>query len=102
MLGLITVKSLRPSCKIISSQRSTSALRMAANIEKLPKNVLVTVADGIEEIETVTIVDTLVRSGATVVVASVSNSLQVTCSRGVKLVADRLIGECIANEWDLM
>ena len=102
MLGLITVKSLRPSCKIVLLQRSTSALRMAASIGKLPKNVLVTVADGIEEIETVTIVDTLVRSGATVVVASVSNSLQVTCSRGVKLVADRLIVDCIACEWDLM
>lgn len=28
--------------------------------------------------------------------------LQVTCSRGVQLVADKAITECAAEEWDLL
>ena len=56
----------------------------------MDKKVLVAVADGIEEIETVCVVDVLRRSGAKVAVASI-DKLQVTASRGVKLVADKLI-----------
>ena len=41
------------------------------------KTVLVPVADGSEEIESVTIIDTLVRAGAKVTVASVMPHLQV-------------------------
>jgi protein deglycase len=66
------------------------------------KKVLVAVADGTEEIEAVTIIDTLVRAGASVTTASVKNQLQVTCSRGVKLVADKLISECTHGHWDLI
>ena len=47
---------------------------------------LVPVADGSEEIEAVSIVDTLVRAGAAVTMASVEpRTLQVTCSRGCSL-----------------
>lgn len=52
------------------------------------KHVLVPVADGSEEIESVTIIDTLVRAGASVTVASVSDGLQVrrtTCNTSVLL-----------------
>ena len=41
------------------------------------KRVLVPIANGSEEIETVTIINTLVRAGASVVSASVENALQV-------------------------
>lgn len=41
------------------------------------KKILVPVAHGSEEIETVTIIDTLVRAGCSVIVASVESSLQV-------------------------
>lgn len=51
-------------------------------------SVLVPIADGSEEIETVCIVDTLVRAGAKVTLASVTDSLNVVCSRGVKITAD--------------
>lgn len=64
------------------------------------KRVLVPVADGSEEIESVTIIDTLVRAGAVVTVASVGDSLQVTCSRGVKITADCKIHECEEHDWD--
>ena len=66
------------------------------------KYVLVPIADGSEEIETTTIVDTLVRGGAIVTTASVGSNLQVTCSRGIKIVADKFIQDCVGDPWDLV
>ncbi|MCP5051259.1 MAG: DJ-1 family protein [bacterium] len=67
----------------------------------MSKRVLVPIADGCEELEAVAIIDVLKRAGADVVVASVDR-LQVTASRGVKLVADGLIGECVDDRFDLI
>jgi 4-methyl-5(b-hydroxyethyl)-thiazole monophosphate biosynthesis len=67
----------------------------------MAKRVLVAIADGIEEIEAVCIIDTLRRGGAEVTVASV-DGLQVTASRGVRLVADKLIGDCAGETFDLI
>lgn len=66
------------------------------------KTVLVPVGNGTEEMEAVTIIDVLRRAGADVTVASVESQLQVTCSRDVKLVADKLIGEAKQQEYDLI
>jgi len=62
---------------------------------------LVPIANGTEEIEAVCIIDVLRRAGVSVTVASVSE-LQVTASRGVKLVADRLVDECLDGTYDLI
>ncbi|APC10449.1 protein deglycase YajL [Providencia rettgeri] len=53
-------------------------------------SVLICIAHGSEEIETVTSADLLVRAGINVTLASVTedSSLQVTASRGMKIVAD--------------
>ncbi|MGB5117090.1 MAG: protein deglycase YajL [Providencia rettgeri] len=53
-------------------------------------SVLICIAHGSEEIETVTSADLLVRAGINVILASVTedSSLQVTASRGMKIVAD--------------
>ena len=67
----------------------------------MPKTVLVPVADGCEEIEAVTLIDVLRRAGARVTVASVNN-LQITASRGVKIEADCLIGDCVDQVFDLV
>ncbi len=67
----------------------------------MEKSVLVPVANGIEEMETVTTVDVLRRAGADVTVASVGD-LQITASRGVVLVADQRIEECADTEFDLI
>lgn len=64
-------------------------------------SVLVPIADGTEEIEAVTIIDVLRRAEAEVTVASV-NKLQVTASRGVKLVADCLMADCCDKSYDLV
>jgi len=65
----------------------------------MAKKVLVPIADGVEEIEAVCIIDTLRRAGAEVTVASVG-ALQVTASRGVKLAADAPIGSCTNTVYD--
>ncbi len=63
--------------------------------------VLVPIADGTEEIEAVCIIDVLRRAGVAVTVASVG-ALQITASRGVKLVGDCLIDECRGKHYDLV
>ena len=50
---------------------------MATKAQAGSKTVLVPIANGSEEIEAVTIIDTLRRAGAEVTVASVEDSLQV-------------------------
>ncbi|QHI67959.1 DJ-1 family glyoxalase III [Tichowtungia aerotolerans] len=50
--------------------------------------VIVPVANGSEEIETVTIIDVLRRAGWEVVLAGIQGSGPVTASRGVKLIPD--------------
>ncbi|MCK4888057.1 MAG: DJ-1/PfpI family protein [Planctomycetes bacterium] len=68
----------------------------------MSRKVLVTIADGIEEIEAVCIIDVLRRAGSDVTVASVGDSLQITASRGVILVADELIAGCKGQTYDLI
>jgi 4-methyl-5(b-hydroxyethyl)-thiazole monophosphate biosynthesis len=65
----------------------------------MAKRAFVPIADGSEEIEAVCIIDTLRRAGVDVTVASVDR-LQVTASRGVKLVADTLIADCTGQTYD--
>ncbi len=67
----------------------------------MSRRVLVAIADGIEEIEAVTIIDVLRRAGAEVTAASV-DKLQVAASRGVRLVADCLISDCTDTAYDLI
>jgi len=67
----------------------------------MSKQVLVPIADGTEELEAVCIIDVLRRAGASVTVASVGD-LQITASRGVKLVADQKIADCVADKYDLI
>jgi len=67
----------------------------------MSKKVLVAIADGTEELEAVTIIDVLRRAEADVTVASVG-AQQVTASRGVNLVADTVISDCVGNIYDLI
>ncbi|PIE55781.1 MAG: DJ-1 family protein [Desulfobulbus propionicus] len=66
------------------------------------KTVLVPVADGIEELEAVAIIDILRRAGAEVTVAAVTQRLDIVCSRGVKLTADTFLGDCKESDYDLV
>ncbi|MFW6254120.1 MAG: DJ-1 family glyoxalase III [Chitinivibrionales bacterium] len=64
------------------------------------KSVLVPIADGSEEIEAVTIIDILRRAGAEVTVASVMPQKQIRASRGVQIVADKTLDECVSEQYD--
>ncbi|KAL0478535.1 hypothetical protein AKO1_008200 [Acrasis kona] len=66
------------------------------------KTALVFVADGVEEIETVGIVDTLRRGGIEVTMASISKDVVIVASRKVKIVADVLFDEIKDKDFDLL
>jgi len=68
----------------------------------MSKNVLVPIADGSEELEAVAIIDVLRRAEAEVTVASVSGARQITASRGMVLIADALLEDCLDQEYDLI
>ncbi|XVE49204.1 hypothetical protein DITRI_Ditri01bG0063600 [Diplodiscus trichospermus] len=65
-------------------------------------HVLVPVANGSEEIEVVTITDILRRAKVDVVVASVEKSVKVSASQGVKIIADKLIGDATGSIFDMI
>ncbi len=67
----------------------------------MASKVLVPVADGIEEIEAVCIIDILRRVGADVTVASVG-AIEITASRSVKIVADSLLSACAETVYDMI
>lgn len=67
----------------------------------MTKRILVPIADGIEMIEALSIVDVFRRAGATVDLASV-NELVITSSHNVKIYADKLIDECKGENYDLV
>lgn len=65
---------------------------------------LVCLAPGTEETEAVTTIDLLVRGGIKVTTASVASNgdLTITCSRGVKLVADAPLVEVADGDFDVI
>ena len=65
------------------------------------KNVLIPLAPGFEEIETITVVDILRRSGARVSTAGIVDGV-IEGSRGVKLLADESINNINSEKFDLM
>jgi protein deglycase len=72
------------------------------------KKVLVCIANGSEELEAISIIDTLRRAEANVTVAKITSNeendekLEIIASRGVKIVADVFFSEIISKEFDLI
>lgn len=64
---------------------------------------LLAVADGVEDIEIVTVIDVLRRAEIEVLVASIEEHRRlITCARGTRLTADVLFSELLAQEFDLI
>ena len=63
---------------------------------------LIAVADGVEDLETVTLIDVLRRAEIEVVVASIETRRMITCARGVRLTADAMLNDVLAQEFDLI
>ena len=68
----------------------------------MSKQVLIPIANGSEDIETVALIDVLRRAEANVTVASAGEDLIVTASRGTKILADISLADCEGKEWDLI
>ncbi|MGY0219961.1 DJ-1 family glyoxalase III [Endozoicomonadaceae bacterium StTr2] len=70
----------------------------------MPAEVLVPIADGSEEIEAVTVIDTLRRANCNVTVAACTeeNRLSIEASRGIRLIADCHISFCASQSFDLI
>lgn len=73
-----------------------------ANLPSLERKVLVPIANGSEEMEAVILIDVLRRAGAKVTVASVEEDVHIKASRGVHIVADTLVSDCEAENYDLV
>lgn len=69
---------------------------------KAPLTALIPVADGVEEIETVTLIDVLRRAKINVTVASIEHDLTVTCAHDSKLTADAPWKEAAKDEYQLI
>jgi len=69
--------------------------------KKCMKNVLIPLAPGFEEIETITVVDILRRSGARVSIAGITDGV-IEGARGVKLYADESINNVNSKNFDLI
>jgi len=63
--------------------------------------ILVPLAEGFEEIETMSIVDVLRRAGHDVTLAGIPGSI-ITGSRGVKVLADKMLKDINENEFDVL
>jgi len=64
--------------------------------------VLIPLAEGCEELEAVTLIDLLRRAEITVITASLSDTLLVTASRGVRLMADTSLESVIYDDFDMI
>jgi 4-methyl-5(b-hydroxyethyl)-thiazole monophosphate biosynthesis len=63
---------------------------------------LITVADGVEDLECVTLIDVLRRAEIEVVVASIESRRMITCARGTRMIADTMLVDVLAQEFDLI
>ena len=68
----------------------------------MEKKILVPLAEGFEMIEALSVVDVFRRAGVHVDLASISDSLQVTSSHNVQVMADRLLVDCVNETYDLI
>lgn len=66
------------------------------------KKIFIHFADGFEEIEALAPVDILRRAGCDVTIVSMMNRKEVTSSRGVRIVADKLFEEMNYAEADML
>ncbi len=68
----------------------------------MSKRALIAVADGVEDIETVTLIDVLRRAEVEVVVASVESRRMFTAARGTHMTADAMLVDVLAQDFDLI
>lgn len=68
----------------------------------MSKRALIAVADGVEDLECVTLIDVLRRADIEVLVASIEERRMITCARGTRLTADAMLLDVLAQDFDLI
>jgi 4-methyl-5(b-hydroxyethyl)-thiazole monophosphate biosynthesis len=68
----------------------------------MSKRALIAVADGVEDLEVVTLIDVLRRAEIEVVVASIETRRMVSCAHGTRLTADTMLADVLAQDFDLI
>ena len=63
---------------------------------------LITLAEGIDDLQSVTLIDVLRRANVEVVVASIEARRMLTCARGTRLTADAMLVDVLAQPFDLI
>lgn len=63
---------------------------------------LIVVAEGVDDLQCVTLIDVLRRAEVEVVVASIEGRRMLTCARGTRLTADGMLVDLLAQPFDLM
>jgi 4-methyl-5(b-hydroxyethyl)-thiazole monophosphate biosynthesis len=69
---------------------------------RMHKTILVPLAEGFEMLEALSIVDVFRRAGAEVDLAAVGDTLQVTSSHKVRVMADTFLADCIGKDYELI
>lgn len=68
----------------------------------MTQRALIAVADGVEDLEVVTLIDVLRRAEIEVLVASVEARRMFSCARGTRLTADAMLADVLAQDFDLI
>ncbi|SCZ05036.1 MULTISPECIES: DJ-1 family glyoxalase III [unclassified Pseudomonas] len=68
---------------------------------KIPR-ALIAVAEGVDDLQTVTLIDVLRRAQIETVVASIEGRRMLTCARGTRLTADGMLVDVLAQDFDLV
>ena len=63
---------------------------------------LITLAEGIDDLHSVTLIDVLRRAGIEVMAASIEGRRILTCARGTRLTADGMLVDVLAQTFDLI
>ena len=63
---------------------------------------LITLAEGADDLQTVTLIDVLRRAKVEVVVASIEGRRMLTCARGTRLTCDAMLVDLLAQPFDLI
>lgn len=63
---------------------------------------LITLAEGIDDLQAVTLIDVLRRASIEVVVASIEGRRMLTCARGTRVTSDAMLVDLLAQPFDLI
>ncbi|KAK1393963.1 putative transcriptional regulator DJ-1 [Heracleum sosnowskyi] len=97
-----SVKGPLVMCSNPGDEYTIAELNTVEWVSDDPPKVLVPIANGSEEMETISIVDVLRRAKAEVIVASVEDTKETVGSRKVKIVSDMLLNEASNLSYDLI